>query len=147
MENLPSQAKPISLFTEPLKPFPSVLSFGVREVTLEFLGFTASVVWSQISSTWVTCSCARVWTETELPTVYLAGTVSFGIPRLICASFGITQLICASFKITRLIRASFGITRLICASFGITRLIVYPWGSLDCKGNVRGRPTRGKKDA
>ncbi|KAA0032183.1 ty3-gypsy retrotransposon protein [Cucumis melo var. makuwa] len=33
---------------------------------------------------------------------------------------------------------SFGITRLICVSYGITRLI--------CKGNVRGRPARGKKD-
>ncbi|KAA0042478.1 hypothetical protein E5676_scaffold334G00390 [Cucumis melo var. makuwa] len=49
---------------------------------------------------------------------YLTGTVSFGIPRLICVSFGIMRLICASFRITRLI----------------------------CKGMARGRPARGKKD-
>ncbi|TYJ97708.1 uncharacterized protein E5676_scaffold1251G00010 [Cucumis melo var. makuwa] len=44
---------------------------------------------------------------------YLTGTVSFGIPRLICVSFEITRLICASFRITRLICAYDGITRLI----------------------------------
>ncbi|KAA0048099.1 hypothetical protein E6C27_scaffold385G001770 [Cucumis melo var. makuwa] len=44
---------------------------------------------------------------------YRIGTVSFGIPRLICVSFGITRLICASFWITRLICASDGIIRLI----------------------------------
>ncbi|KAA0048091.1 hypothetical protein E6C27_scaffold385G001670 [Cucumis melo var. makuwa] len=54
---------------------------------------------------------------------YHTGTMSFGIPRLICVSFGITRLICAPFGITRLICGSFGITRLKCASFGITRLI------------------------
>ncbi|KAA0048689.1 hypothetical protein E6C27_scaffold4358G00060 [Cucumis melo var. makuwa] len=58
---------------------------------------------------------------------------------LICASFGSTRLICASFGSTRLICASFGSTRLICASFGSTRLL--------CRGTVRGRPTRGRKDA
>ncbi|KAA0067876.1 hypothetical protein E6C27_scaffold138G00300 [Cucumis melo var. makuwa] len=55
--------------------------------------------------------------------VYLTGTVSFGIPRLICASFRITRLICTFFGIIRLICVSFRIARLICASFGITRLI------------------------
>ncbi|TYK01663.1 gag protease polyprotein [Cucumis melo var. makuwa] len=81
--------------------------------------------------------------------VYLTGTVSFGIPRLICVSFGITRLICASFGITRLICASFGITRLICASFGIIRLICASFGitRLMCKGMARGRPAKGKKDA
>ncbi|KAA0047921.1 hypothetical protein E6C27_scaffold133G002050 [Cucumis melo var. makuwa] len=78
-----------------------------------------------------------------------SGTVSFGIPRLICVSFAITRLICASFGITRLICASFGITRLICASFEITRLICASDGitRLMCKGLARGRPARGKKDA
>ncbi|KAA0026260.1 Retrovirus-related Pol polyprotein from transposon TNT 1-94 [Cucumis melo var. makuwa] len=55
--------------------------------------------------------------------VYLAGTVSFGIPRLIRASSGITRLICVSSRITKLICVSSGITRLIYASFRITRLI------------------------
>ncbi|KAA0051543.1 pol protein [Cucumis melo var. makuwa] len=50
---------------------------------------------------------------------YLTGTVSFGIPRLICVSFEIARLICASFEITRLI----------------------------CKGMARSRPMKGKKDA
>ncbi|KAA0026268.1 uncharacterized protein E5676_scaffold343G00030 [Cucumis melo var. makuwa] len=73
--------------------------------------------------------------------VYLVGTVSFGIPRLLCASFGIT----------RLIRVFFEITRLICESEGITRLIevcvLWNHYTILCKGNARGRPTRGKKDA
>ncbi|TYK27786.1 gag protease polyprotein [Cucumis melo var. makuwa] len=81
--------------------------------------------------------------------VYLTGTVSFGIPRLICVSFEINRLICAAFGITRLMCASFGITRLICASFRITRLICASFGitRLMCKGMARGRPMRCKKDA
>ncbi|KAA0026157.1 gag protease polyprotein [Cucumis melo var. makuwa] len=100
-------SKPNSLFTEPCKSFPSVLSPGVSEITLEFWGFMTSAVGANSPLLGFIYGVA-----------YLTGTVSFGIPRLICASFGIT--------------------RLICASFGITRLI--------CKGNARDRPARGKKD-
>ncbi|TYK30553.1 pol protein [Cucumis melo var. makuwa] len=46
-------SKLIFLFTEPYKLCPSMSSHGVKEVMLEFLGFTTSVVWSQLSSTWV----------------------------------------------------------------------------------------------
>ncbi|TYJ96450.1 retrotransposon protein, putative, Ty3-gypsy sub-class [Cucumis melo var. makuwa] len=61
---------------------------------------------------------------------YHTGTVSFGIPRLICVSFGITRLICASFWITRL----------ICASDGIIRLIdVRVWRGADRRGARRMR--------
>ncbi|KAA0033285.1 hypothetical protein E6C27_scaffold845G00890 [Cucumis melo var. makuwa] len=74
---------------------------------------------------------------------------SFGSTRLIGASFGSTRLMCASFGSTRLMCASFGSTRLMCASFGSTRLICASFGStrLICKGTVRGRSTRGRKDA
>ncbi|KAA0054630.1 hypothetical protein E5676_scaffold3734G00770 [Cucumis melo var. makuwa] len=80
----------------------------------------------------VTIVDGLVWTEGLI-------RASFGITRLIGVSFRNTRLIRASFGITRLIGVSFGVTRLIRASFGITRLM--------CKGTVRGRPTRGKKDA
>ncbi|TYK17123.1 hypothetical protein E5676_scaffold1032G00600 [Cucumis melo var. makuwa] len=76
--------------------------------------------------------CAVNWNRVTFSfvygVVYLTGTVSFRITKLMCVSFGITRLICASFEITRLICASFRITRLICASFGITRLICVSFG-------------------
>ncbi|KAA0032780.1 pol protein [Cucumis melo var. makuwa] len=56
-----------------------------------------------------------------------------------------TLRICASFGSTRLICASFGSTRLICVSFGSTRLIGASLGMRE--GHMRGRPTRGRKDA
>ncbi|TYK21849.1 gag protease polyprotein [Cucumis melo var. makuwa] len=101
------------------------LSFleGVRELTLEFLGFTAGLIGdSSPLLGWIRLDANL---NEILATSHrtLIGTVSFGITRLICASFEITRLICASFGITRLICVSFGITRLLCVSFRITRLI------------------------
>ncbi|KAA0036586.1 hypothetical protein E6C27_scaffold191G001020 [Cucumis melo var. makuwa] len=118
----------------------------VREVTLEFWGFTASAVGANSSLLEITRLICASFGITRLI------CASFGITRLICASFGITRLICASFRITRLICASFGITRLICASDDITRLIDVcvlqnHWTVYVGKGMARGRPARGKKDA
>ncbi|TYK14898.1 hypothetical protein E5676_scaffold1779G00100 [Cucumis melo var. makuwa] len=112
----------------------------VSKVTLEFRSATASVVgtnsllfgmirldvelnkdFSYIFR-WFSIDCG-VTVSFIYGVVYLTGTVSFGIPRLICASFRITRLICTFFGIIRLICVSFRIARLICASFGITRLI------------------------
>ncbi|KAA0035751.1 hypothetical protein E6C27_scaffold403G00230 [Cucumis melo var. makuwa] len=125
-------------------------SSRVREVALEFLGFTTGLVGdSPPLLGWI-----RLDVELNKDFSNISGTVSFGTPRLICVFFGITRLICVSFRITRLICASFEITRmiyvsfritrLICASFGITRLICASFGitRLICKGMARG-----KKDA
>ncbi|KAA0043122.1 ty3-gypsy retrotransposon protein [Cucumis melo var. makuwa] len=102
--------------------FPSPSFCGVesvRELTLEFLGFTAGLIGDNSHLLGVD----SLGMDSIKEHSQVSSTVSFGITRLICASFGITGLICASFGITRLLCASFGITRLICASFGITRLI------------------------
>ncbi|TYK14639.1 ty3-gypsy retrotransposon protein [Cucumis melo var. makuwa] len=161
----PSQAESSRLSSEAdllvsrakLSYFPSTSGHGVREVVLEFLGFTADLVgdslpllgwirvdvelnkdFSQLSDAlgfelrriivrWFSIECG-VTISFIYGVVYLTSMVSFGIPRLICVSFGITRLICASFAITRLICVSFGVTRLICASFGITRLICASFG-------------------
>ncbi|TYK22197.1 mucin-19-like isoform X13 [Cucumis melo var. makuwa] len=129
------------------------LSFleGVRELTLEFLGFTMDSLdvdlikeYNQVSGYWLWSYVVEglrlrkplVWFSIDCgvtvsfiyEVVYLTGMVSFGISRLICVSFKITRWICASFGITRLICVSFGITRLICASFGIMRLICASFG-------------------
>ncbi|KAA0051540.1 ty3-gypsy retrotransposon protein [Cucumis melo var. makuwa] len=117
----------------------------VNEVTLKFWGVTASVVGAnsplfgwirldvELNKDFSYSSDDLVWTvgvtvNFTYWVAYLKGTVSFGIPRLICVSFGITRLICASF----------GITRLICASDGITRLInVRVWRGADQRGERR----------
>ncbi|KAA0065842.1 hypothetical protein E5676_scaffold943G00140 [Cucumis melo var. makuwa] len=86
--------------------------------------------------------------------VYLASTVSYGITtyyvsyeitRLICVSYGITRLTCVSYEITRSIWVSDGIPRLIRVPLNrkLTVIILNGTG----KGNVRGRPTRSKKDS
>ncbi|KAA0043040.1 hypothetical protein E6C27_scaffold75G001220 [Cucumis melo var. makuwa] len=120
------------------------LEFTVRYVVVIGLDIDHGV-WSGKDGCWgMTVVDGLVWTE---------GTrlicASFGSTRLICASFGSTRVKCASFGSTRLICASLGITRLIDVSFGITRLICAFYGTtrLLCKGTVRGRPTRGRKDA
>ncbi|KAA0041507.1 putative polyprotein [Cucumis melo var. makuwa] len=112
------------------------MNFGVREVTLNFLGLTAGLVGvnSLYLGKWF-----RLDADSNKNLAYISGTVFFEISRLICASFRITRLICASFGITRLIRVSFEIIRLIYVSNGITSLIG--------KGNTRGRSARDKKDA
>ncbi|TYK03424.1 hypothetical protein E5676_scaffold121G00220 [Cucumis melo var. makuwa] len=125
------------------------------EVTLEFLGFTTCVVWSNSPLLgWM-----RLDVDLNKDFSYISGMASFRIPRLICVSSGITRLICVSSGITRLISASSGITKLISAFYGITKLICVSFGTarlidvcstepLDClcKGNARDKSARSKKN-
>ncbi|KAA0058332.1 gag protease polyprotein [Cucumis melo var. makuwa] len=97
-----------------------------REVTLEFKSFTASAVGANSPLIGRISMDCGVTVSFTYGVAYLTGTVSFGIPRLICVSFGITRLICAFF----------GITRLICASFEIIRL-VRVWRGADRRGTRR----------
>ncbi|TYK07522.1 hypothetical protein E5676_scaffold702G00080 [Cucumis melo var. makuwa] len=98
-----------------------MLSPGVKEVTLEFRSFTASATganspllgWIRLDADLnknlatfqvrlFSMDCG-VTTSFIYGVTYLTGTVSFGIPRLICVCFGIMRLILASDGITRLI--------------------------------------------